>query len=479
MKMIYKPQEYRIKDERMKPFIDESEIWEILDTAEPTKENVRAVIQKSLSKNRLSMQETALLLKTEDPELIEEIKVGARTLKENVYGDRIVIFAPLYVGNKCVNNCTYCGFRASNKKQKRTTLNEVQLRSEVKSLEDNGQKRLILVYGEHPMYNADFIADSVRTVYSVKSGNGEIRRVNINAAPLDIEGFKTVKASAIGTYQIFQETYHREAYAKYHISGQKSNFDWRLTGLDRAQEALIDDVGIGALFGLYDWKYEVLGLIRHVNHFEACYNVGPHTISFPRIKAASDSNIDPKFEVSDEDFIRLVAILRLAVPYTGLILTARETKELRTEVIKLGVSQIDAGTNIQLGGYSEKNHEEQELDHEQFEIGDTRSLSEVIDELLDKQYLPSFCTACYRKGRTGEHFMEFSVPGFIKRFCTQNAILTLAEYLEDYATPEQKEKGYKLIDVKVEELNQKDSLKVAPLLERLDKVKEGERDLYF
>lgn len=477
--MIYKPQEYRIKDERMKPFIDESEIWEILDTAEPTKENVRAVIQKSLSKNRLSMQETALLLKTEDPELIEEIKVGARTLKENVYGDRIVIFAPLYVGNKCVNNCTYCGFRASNKKQKRTTLNEVQLRSEVKSLEDNGQKRLILVYGEHPMYNADFIADSVRTVYSVKSGNGEIRRVNINAAPLDIEGFKTVKASAIGTYQIFQETYHREAYAKYHISGQKSNFDWRLTGLDRAQEALIDDVGIGALFGLYDWKYEVLGLIRHVNHFEACYNVGPHTISFPRIKAASDSNIDPKFEVSDEDFIRLVAILRLAVPYTGLILTARETKELRTEVIKLGVSQIDAGTNIQLGGYSEKNHEEQELDHEQFEIGDTRSLSEVIDELLDKQYLPSFCTACYRKGRTGEHFMEFSVPGFIKRFCTQNAILTLAEYLEDYATPEQKEKGYKLIDVKVEELNQKDSLKVAPLLERLDKVKEGERDLYF
>ncbi len=479
MKMIYKPQEYRIKDERMKPFIDESEIWEILDTAEPTKENVRAVIQKSLAKNRLSMQETALLLKTEDPELIEEIKEGARTLKENVYGDRIVIFAPLYVGNKCVNNCTYCGFRASNKKQKRTTLNEIQLRSEVKSLEDNGQKRLILVYGEHPMYDADFIADSVETVYSVKSGPGEIRRVNINAAPLDIEGFEKVKKAAIGTYQIFQETYHREAYAKYHLSGQKSDFDWRLTGLDRAQEALIDDVGIGALFGLYDWKYEILGLLRHVNHFEACYNVGPHTISFPRIKAASDTNIDPKFEVSDEDFIRLVAILRLAVPYTGLILTARETKELREEVIKLGVSQIDAGTNIQLGGYTEKSHEKQKLDHEQFEIGDTRSLSEVIDELLDKQYLPSFCTACYRKGRTGEHFMEFSVPGFIKRFCSQNAILTLAEYLEDYATPEQKAKGYKLIDIKVEELNKKDSLKVGPLLERLEKVKLGERDLYF
>lgn len=475
--MIYKPQEYRIKDERMKPFIDESEIWEMLEEADASKENVRRIIKKSLDKNRLSLQETAALLKTEDPELIEEIKEGARTLKERVYGDRIVIFAPLYIGNKCTNNCTYCGFRASNKKQKRTTLSHDQIISDVKALEDNGQKRLILVYGEHPMYDADFIADSVKTVYTVKSGNGEIRRVNINAAPLDVEGYKKVKDAGIGTYQIFQETYNREAYAKYHISGKKSDFDWRLTGLDRAQEALIDDVGIGALFGLFDWKFDVMGLVRHVNHFEACYNVGPHTISFPRIKAASDSTIDPKFEVSDEEFIRLVAILRLAVPYTGLILTARETQEIREEVIRLGVSQIDAGTNIQLGGYSEESREEQKLDHEQFEIGDTRSLGEVIDELLDKQYLPSFCTACYRKGRTGEHFMEFSVPGFIKRYCTQNAILTLAEYLEDYGTPEMKEKGYKLIEIKKKEL--KDTQKVEQLEERLELVKKGERDLYF
>ena len=477
MKMIYKPQEYRIKDERMKPFIDEDEIWELLNEADASKENVRRIIQKSLDKNRLSLQETAALLKTENPELIEEIKEGARTLKEKVYGDRIVIFAPLYIGNKCTNNCTYCGFRASNKKQIRTTLTHKQIISDVKALEDNGQKRLILVYGEHPMYDADFIADSVRTVYEVKSGHGEIRRVNINAAPLDIEGYKKVKEAGIGTYQIFQETYHREAYAKYHISGKKSDFDWRLTGLDRAQEALIDDVGIGALFGLYDWKFDVMGLVRHVNHFEACYNVGPHTISFPRIKAASDSTIDPKYEVNDEDFIRLVAILRLAVPYTGMILTARESQEIREEVIRLGVSQIDAGTNIQLGGYTEKSREEQKLDHEQFEIADTRSLGEVIDELLDKEYLPSFCTACYRKGRTGEHFMEFTVPGFIKRYCTQNAILTLAEYLEDYGTPEMKEKGYKLIEIKKKEL--KDVQKVEQLEERLELVKKGERDLYF
>jgi 2-iminoacetate synthase len=477
MRMIYKPQEYRIKDERMKPFIDESEIWEILDEAKATKDEVRKIIQKSLDKNRLSLQETAVLLKTEDPELIEEIKKGARELKEKVYGDRIVIFAPLYIGNKCVNNCTYCGFRASNTKQQRTTLNHDQIKGEVKALEDKGQKRLILVYGEHPDYDADFIADSVRTVYDVKSGNGEIRRVNINAAPMDIEGYKKVKEAGIGTYQIFQESYHREAYAKYHLSGKKKDFNWRLTGLDRAQEALIDDVGIGALFGLYDWKYEVLGLLRHVNHFEACYNVGPHTISFPRIKAASDSNIDPEFEVSDADFIRLVAILRLAVPYTGMILTARESKEIREEVIKLGVSQIDAGTNIQMGGYSEDNAKEQKLEQEQFEIGDPRSLAEVIDELLDKKYLPSFCTACYRKGRTGEHFMEFSVPGFIKRFCTRNAILTLAEYLEDYASVDVKRKGYDLIEEKIVELE--DVQKTDDLLIRLDKVKNGERDLYY
>jgi 2-iminoacetate synthase len=335
---------------------------------------------------------------------------------------------------------------------------------------------LILVYGEHPEYNAEFIADSVETVYKVKRGNGEIRRVNINAAPLDIDGFRKVKESGIGTYQVFQETYHRGAYAKYHTGGVKKNYDWRITSLDRAQEAGIDDVGIGALFGLHDWRFEVLGLIRHVNHFEAVYNVGPHTISFPRLKRASDVEYDPTWEVSDADFTRMVAILRLAVPYTGLILTARESAEIRNEILEFGVSQIDGGTKIEMKAYAEQD-KDQDLNAEQFEINDNRSLGDVMEDLIEKEYLPSFCTACYRTGRTGEHFMEFSVPGFIKRFCTPNAILTLAEYLEDYGKNGIKEKGYQLIRKNMNEL--KDDRFKVKLEERLEKVKLGERDLYF
>jgi 2-iminoacetate synthase len=474
--MIYNPQNYAIADERMKPFIDDKEIHDFLDNTQPSKERVREVIAKSLAKNRLSLEETAVLINATEPELIEEIKQGAKQLKEKVYGKRIVLFAPLYVGNYCVNNCKYCGFRASNKKQVRTTLSKEELIKEVEALEDNGQKRLILVYGEHPKYDAEFIAESVRTVYKVKKGNGEIRRVNINAAPMEIEGFKTVHEAGIGTYQIFQETYHKETYKSVHLSGKKSDYDYRLTALDRAQEAGIDDVGIGALFGLYDWRFELMALLRHVNHFEACYKVGPHTISFPRIKDASEYDILDKYHVSDADFTRLVAILRLAVPYTGLILTAREPMELRQEIMSFGVSQIDGGTKIEMGAYS-KTEEDQDLDKEQFKISDDRSLGEVIDELLDKDYIPSFCTACYRTGRTGEHFMEFSVPGFIKKYCTPNAMLTLAEYMEDYAKPEVKAKGEKVIAKNLAEMEEgkiKDNLK-----ERLDKVKAGERDLYF
>jgi 2-iminoacetate synthase len=332
------------------------------------------------------------------------------------------------------------------------------------------------VYGEHPDYNAEFIADTVKTVYNVKHGKGEIRRVNINAAPFDIEGFRTVKEAGIGTFQIFQETYHREAYARYHTGGVKKDYDWRLTSLDRAQEAGIDDVGIGALFGLYDWKFDVLGLIRHVNHLEAVYNVGPHTISFPRIKKASNVDLPESYRLSDEDFTRMVAILRLAVPYTGLILTAREPESVRQEVLTFGVSQIDGGTKIEMKGYS-GNQKDQDIDAEQFEINDDRSLAEVMSELIDKEYIPSFCTACYRTGRTGEHFMEFSVPGFIKRYCTPNALLTLAEYLEDYAQNGTKEKGYRLIEKNLQDYEMngfKDTL-----MERLEKVKQGERDLYF
>jgi 2-iminoacetate synthase len=474
--MIYDPQVYAIPDVAMKPFISEKEIWDIIGSTKSDRESVRAIIQKSLNKNRLSLQETAVLINANDSELLEEIKEGARQLKENVYGNRIVLFAPLYVGNLCTNNCEYCGFRASNKDQKRTTLSNDDLIEEVKILEDAGQKRLILVYGEHPKYNADFIAETVRTVYKVKKGNGEIRRVNINAAPLDIEGFRTVKESGIGTYQVFQETYHREAYKKYHSGGMKRNYDNRLTALDRAQEAGIDDLGIGALFGLYDWRFELLALLRHVNHFESVYNVGPHTISFPRIKKASNVELDEKYQVSDEDFTKLVAILRLAVPYTGLILTAREPAHIREEVLRFGVSQIDGGTKIEMKAYSE-NKEEQDLNSEQFEINDDRSLNEVMDELIAKGFIPSFCTACYRVGRTGEHFMEFSVPGFIKRYCTPNALLTLAEYLEDYAPVSTKDNGYKLIKESLAEYE--DERFKSRLIERLEKVKEGERDLYF
>jgi 2-iminoacetate synthase len=474
--MIYDPQSYILEDKPMVPFISERETGEILDAAKPDPLQVREIIAKSLGKQRLSMQETAILLNATDPELVEEIKAGARKLKEQVYGRRIVLFAPLYVGNLCINNCAYCGFRASNLRQKRTTLNRQELIREVEMLEDMGQKRLILVYGEHPDYSPEFIAETVRTVYRVKRGKGEIRRVNINAAPLDIEGFRTVHESGIGTYQIFQETYHRGAYARVHKGGVKRDYNWRITALDRAQEAGIDDVGIGALFGLYDWRFEVLGLIRHVNHLEAVYQVGPHTISFPRLKKASDVSIGDQWLMSDADFTRMVAILRLAVPYTGLILTAREPAAIRDEVLRYGVSQIDGGTRIEMKGYSGKKPE-QDLNAEQFQISDNRSLSEVMDELIENEYLPSFCTACYRTGRTGEHFMEFSVPGFIKRYCTPNALLTMAEYLEDYARNGTREKGYQLIARNLAEMEE-DGFK-AKLKERLELVKKGERDLYF
>ncbi len=461
----------------MKPFIDPDEIWSLIRNTKSTPERVRHVIAKSLSKKRLTMEETAVLINAGTPELIEEIKEGARALKEKVYGNRIVLFAPLYVGNRCTNNCTYCGFRTSNKFAVRQTLTDPQLIKEVEALEDNGQKRLILVYGEHTAYSAEYISHTVKTVYSVKKGNGEIRRVNINAAPMDIDGFRTVKDAGIGTYQIFQETYHRETYKKYHRGGKKADYDFRLTALDRAQEAGIDDVGIGALFGLYDWRFEVLGLVRHTNHFEACYRVGPHTISFPRIQDASSVDVDPRYMVSNEEFIRLVAILRLAVPYTGMILTARENAMVRREVMRFGVSQIDGGTKLEMGSYSESINEEQDLNKEQFKINDSRSLNEIIDELLDDGYLPSFCTACYRKGRTGEHFMEFSVPGFIKRFCSPNAILTLAEYLEDYATPDTAEKGWRVIEDNIRELEgHKMEMEIR---RRIELIKEGERDLYL
>ena len=461
----------------MQPFIDEEEITRFLDEAKPTRESVKEIIEKSLNKNRLSLQETAVLLNTTDPEMVEWIKAGARSLKEKVYGKRIVLFAPLYVGNYCSNNCRYCGFKASNTTAIRKTLTKDELIANVKALEEHGQKRLILVFGEHRTYTADFIADTVRDVYQVKKDHGEIRRVNINAAPFDIEGFKTVHESGIGTYQIFQETYHKPTYAVCHPSGKKADYDYRLTALDRAMEAGIDDVGIGALFGLYDWRFEVLALLRHVNHLEACYNVGPHTISFPRIQDALEYDLDDSYQVKDEEFTRLVAILRLAVPYTGLILTAREPEHIRREVLAFGCSQIDAGTKLEIGAYAEHPEVDQNLSKEQFKINDDRTLNAVIDELIESDYIPSFCTACYRKGRTGQHFMEFSVPGFIKKFCTPNALLTLAEYIIDYASESTAAKGWALIERSIAEMEE-DGYK-EKVRDRIERIKNGERDLYF
>jgi len=474
--MRFSPEKLSIPDQRMKPFIDADEIWSFINNTKPDKNRVRDVIAKSLDKHRLTMEETAVLINSAGSDLADEIKLGARELKEKVYGNRIVLFAPLYVGNRCTNNCQYCGFRVSNKDAIRKTLSDEEIIREVEALEDNGQKRLILVYGEHPEYSPEYIAHTVKIVYGVRKGHGEIRRVNINAAPLDIDGFRTVGEAGIGTYQIFQETYHPEAYKKYHLGGKKRDYEWRLTALDRAQEAGIDDVGIGALFGLYDWRFEVMGLLRHTNHLEACYDVGPHTISFPRIKDALSLNIDGTYQTKDEDFKKLVAILRLAVPYTGLILTAREAPDVRREVMQYGVSQIDGGTRLELGSYSDSQNEVQNLNREQFKINDPRSLAEVIDELLTNDYIPSFCTSCYRMGRTGEHFMEFSVPGFIKRFCTPNALLTLSEYICDYASYDVAEKGWKVIEKNLQKL---EPGVVQNTREKIERIKKGERDLYF
>jgi len=474
--MIFTPEKYSIIDERMEPFIDPEEIWDYINNTTSSIEKIREIISKSLSKQRLNLEDVACLINADSAESIEEIKEGAKELKRNIYGNRIVLFAPLYIGNECSNDCTYCGFRASNKDEVRKTLTDEELVQEIESLEDEGQKRLILVYGENAKYSPEFIADNVRIAYKVKKGNGEIRRVNINAAPLDIDGFKIVKKAGIGTYQVFQETYHPDAYKTYHLRGKKADFGYRLTALDRAQEAGIDDVGIGALFGLYDWRYEVLCLVRHTNHLEACYNVGPHTISFPRVKDSSGMDLKTKYFVSDEDFIRLVAILRLAVPYTGMILTAREPALLRNEMIQFGVSQIDGGTKIELGSYSEKSKIEKNLNRGQFRINDDRSLNEIIDELLEQDMIPSFCTACYRLGRTGEHFMEFSVPGFIKRYCTPNAILTLSEYLVDYAPVNTAIKGWEVINNNIEKMDNENTK--TSTRERIEQIKAGRRDLY-
>ena len=460
-------------------FIAEAGLPELLaGNAPPDNARLDDIIAKSISKQPLSLEETAVLLSANRPEQVERIFDAARRLKRDVYGNRIVLFAPLYIGNNCINDCAYCAFRRSNKGVTRRTLDADEIRAQVEALENRGHKRLILVFGEHPKYTPDYIAECVRQVYSIRTGRGEIRRVNINAAPMDHAGYATVKAAGIGTYQIFQETYHRETYAQVHPAGtRKGDYMWRLDGVARAMEAECDDVGIGALFGLYDWRYEVLSLVAHSLHLQKHYNVGPHTISFPRLRPAHGVLLDESHMVDDDHFKLVVAILRLAVPYTGLILTAREPPALRREIMAFGVSQIDAGSRIELGGYTEVG-DAQVMDREQFQLGDIRSLDEVMRELVGDGYTPSFCTACYRLGRTGEHFMEFAIPGFIQQMCTPNALTTLCEYLVDYASEETRTAGEKLIDAELAKLP--DDKRKTELLDRLRRIRENdERDLYF
>ena len=457
-------------------FINDTQIDTLASETKEDAVRVREIIAKSMNKEPLLIEETAALLAVESPELLEEIFEAARELKRNVYGNRIVIFAPLYIGNFCVNDCKYCAFRRSLRTTVRKSLDDNEITQQVEALEDAGHKRLILVYGEHPDYTPEYIAHTVREVYSVKKGKGEIRRVNINAAPMNHDGYKIVKEAGIGTYQIFMETYNHAAYAKYHPAHtHKGDYLYRLDGLTRAYEAGCDDVGIGALFGLYDWKFEVLAMVTHSRYLMERFGCGPHTVSFPRIRPAHGVELEEKYLVSDKDFKKLVAILRLSIPYTGMILTARETPEIRREVMEFGVSQIDAGTRIELAGYTKKSG--QELNKEQFSIGDTRSMDEILRELLENDYIPSFCTSCYRQGRTGEQFMEFAIPGFIEKFCTPNAMLTLEEYLLDYASPETRKIGEELIMRELEKYNHPNKDK---LIETLKKTKEdAERDLYF
>ena len=414
----------------MKDFIDDAKIEGILESAKnPDHLQVEDIINKALELKGLTPEETAILLQTEDREQIEKIWSAAKKVKEAIYGNRLVLFAPLYIANYCSNNCLYCGFRIDNKELKRVALNMEQIANEVRVLEREGHKRLLMLCGENPTRSSlDYFIDAIETAYSVKTDKGgEIRRINVEIAPMSVDDFKRLKAAKIGTYVLFQETYHHDTYKKMHPTGPKSDFAWRVTAMDRAQQAGINDVGIGALLGLYDYKYEVLGMLFHALHLDSEFGVGPHTISIPRLEPAfnAPAAIKPPRPVLDDEFKKLVAIIRLAVPYTGMILSTRETAEVRQEVFELGISQISAGSRTNPGGYQEDSDEN--FRSAQFNLGDTRTLDEVIHDITLKGHIPSFCTACYRLGRTGGDFMDLAKPGLIQKFCRTNALMTFKE----------------------------------------------------
>jgi 2-iminoacetate synthase len=457
---------------QIKDIINEQRIFEVLErTRETDSEKVLGILNKALDKKGLGLEEVGYLVNTENPKLIEKMFETAHKIKWDIYGERLVLFAPLYVSSFCVNDCEYCGFHRRNlTPRKKLTLREVQ--KQVKILEDMGHKRLLLEFGEHPIENPiDYVVDVIRTIYKTKSGKGEIRRVNVNIAATTVENYRKLKAAGIGTYQLFQETYHRETYTKMH-NGPKADYERQLFAHDRAFEAGIDDIGIGVLFGLYDWRFEVLALVSHAQYLDKKFGVGPHTISVPRWQPADSVNWEKApYSVSEDKLLKIIAILRMAVPYTGMIISTRERPEIRAKAFEIGISQTSAASRTSPGGYG------MEGKLSQFSLSDHRTVDEVLEGILKQELLPSFCTACYRLGRTGQNFMNLAKPGNIQNFCRPNAILTFKEYLEDYASEKVRKLGLKIIDQYLEKIPKSSIMKETK--KRLHRIEQGERDIYF
>lgn len=457
---------------------DETAISRTLEAARPPDDaRLQDLLDKARACAGLDRDEVAELMLVDQPGQLEALFAAAAEVKQRIYGNRVVLFAPLYVSNECVGNCLYCAFRISNRELRRKTLTPEEISQEVRWLIDHGYKRLLLVFGDHPKNSVEHMVEAVKAVYSTHEGPGEIRRVNVNAAPLSYEDFCRLKPAGIGTFQVFQETYHRPTYERAHGMGPKADYQWRLTVWDRCIPAGIDDTGLGVLYGLYDWRWDTLALLEHAAYLDRTYGVGPHTISVPRIEPAfmAPWGQKPPAPVSDDEFRRIIALIRLAVPYTGMILSTRETPEMRRECLRLGISQISAGSRTSPGGYSEIDKDE--FEEAQFQVGDHRSLDEIMRDLCQLGYLPSFCTACYRSGRTGQHFMELAKPGTIHHFCLPNALLTFKEYLLDYASPATRAAGELVIRQHLELIEGENLRRQTEA--KLRELEAGQRDLYY
>jgi 2-iminoacetate synthase len=456
-------------------FMDEDRINDLISQKSVTKEKINEILDKSLAAQGLTIEEASILLSIEDDESLEKLFKAAKIIKEKIYGKRIVLFAPLYAANVCTNNCVYCAFRIDNKNIQRRVLTPAEVVEEAKAVMRMGHKRIILLTGEDYLETGlDYLEEIMDRIYKTKELNGEIRRINVNIAPLSIDDFKRLNTFGIGTYQVFQETYNKEIYKQVHPAGKKANYEWRLEAMDRAIEAGINDIGIGPLFGLADYKFETLATLMHAEHLDKVCGVGPHTISVPRIEPAEgvEFSQNPPAQMSDKEFKKVVAIIRLAVPYTGLVLSTRETPQMRREIIELGVSQISAASETNPGGYAV--HKEAT---KQFETGDMRSLEEIVIELCENGFLPSFCTSCYRVGRVGKDFMEHAKTGHIHTFCQPNALSTFKEYIEDYGSEKLKEVGERAIKNHLDEMTDEKLKNLA--IKQIQKIESGKRDLYI